>query len=212
MPSWYALPMSEQRAANDSTQHNVTALPATALVIAARDSLAPVLPPVLFAHSVRTFLYARAWARAARMAFDEEGLLVASLFHDAGLCAPFKDTRRAFQINSSAAMRDLLVQRGLEAPRVARLTNAVLHHFQPVPRWRYGPEAGLLHIGAYLDAIGLRAWRIPAARRAIRSEYPPHRSSRQLFGLIARSIRGARSCVGIMLPELFAGPESAIDT
>lgn len=196
----------------DSTSESVTTLPQTPLVLAARDAMESVLPPALFGHSVRTFLYARSWAHAERLAFDEEGLLVASLFHDAGLCPPYKDTRRAFQFNSSAALHDLLVRRGVDRGRIWRLTSAVLHHFQPVPRWRYGPEAGLLHIGAYLDAIGLRAWRIRAARRAIRSTYPPGASSRTLFGLIVRSIRGPRSCIGIVLPELFDERVPAIDT
>ena len=187
-------------------------LPHTPLVRAARDAMEPILPPALFGHSLRTFLYARSWARATRLAFDEEGLLVASLFHDAGLCAPYRDTRRAFQFNSSAAMRDLLLRSDIAPQRIRRLTSAVLHHFQPVPRWRYGPEAGLLHIGAYLDAIGLRAWRIREARRAIRSVYPPAASSRTLFGLIARSIRGPRSCIGILLPEFFDERDPAIDT
>jgi hypothetical protein len=190
----------------------VTRLPHTPLVVAARDAMEPVLPPVLFGHSVRTFLYARSWARAQRLDFDEEGLFVASLFHDAGLCAPFKDTRRAFQFNSSAAMRELLLVRGVEPERIRRLTSAVLHHFQPVPRWRYGAEAGLLHIGAYLDAVGLRAWGIRGDRRAIRTSYPPRTSSRRLLGLIARSIRGPRSCIGIVLPELFDEREPAIDS
>lgn len=198
--------------ARDSTFERVTALPQTPLVLAAREAIEPVLPPALFAHSIRTFLYARAWAHAERLAFDEEGLLVASLFHDAGLCAPYKDTRRAFQFNSSDGLRDLLARRGIDGRRIQRLTRAVLHHFQPIPRWRYGPEAGLLHVGAYLDALGVRAWRIRAARRVIRSAYPPGASSRALFGLIARSIRGPRSCIGLLLPEFFDEAGTEIDT
>lgn len=203
--------VAERPGSGDSVE-GVTTLPRTPLVLAARASLEPVLPPVLFGHSLRTFLYARSWARTKRLAFDEEGLLVASLFHDAGLCVPFKDTRRSFQFNSSAAMRDLLLGHDVAPERIRRLTSAVLHHFQPVPRWGYGPEAGLLHIGAYLDATGLRAWRIREARRAIRSVYPPRTSSRTLLGLIARSIRGPRSCLGIFLPELFDDRDPAIDT
>lgn len=190
----------------------VTRLPQTPLVLAARDVLEPVLPTALFGHSIRTFLGARSWARTKQLAFDEEGLLVASLFHDAGLFAPFKDTRRSFQFNSSAAMRELLVRHDIAPQRIRRLTSAVLHHFQPVPRWRYGPEAGLLHIGAYLDVLGLRVWRIREAHRVIRSMYPPRTSSLTLLTSIARSIRGPRSCIGIFLPELFDERDPVIDT
>jgi hypothetical protein len=204
--------MPQRSEPSGATRGSATLLPQTPLVLAARHAMEPVLPPALFGHSIRTFLYARAWADAARLSFDEEGLFVASLFHDAGLCAPYKDTRRAFQFNSRDALRDLLARRGVDGGRIQRLTAAVLHHFQPVPRWRYGPEAGLLHIGAYLDAIGLRAWRIRAARRAIRARYPPGTSSLTLFGLIARSIRGPRSCIGILLPEWYEETAGAIDT
>jgi hypothetical protein len=181
----------------------ITNLPETALVQAARRAMEPVLPPPLFGHSVRTFLYGRAWARKRNVLFDEEGLLVASLFHDAGLCAPYRDTSRAFQFNSSRALGDLLADRGVDRPRIDRLVDAVVHHFQPVPRWGYGPEAALLNIGAYMDAIGLRAWRVRTAVRAIRHEYPPRASRTTLFKLIARSIGGPRSCLGIVLPDLF---------
>jgi hypothetical protein len=212
MAACYAGPMPQRPDPPGTTSGSAIFLPQTPLVLAARDAMAPVLPPALFGHSLRTFLYARAWAQSERLAFDEEGLLVASLFHDAGLCAPYKDTRRAFQFNSRDALHDLLAGRGVAPARIQRLTSAVLHHFQPVPRWRYGPEAGLLHIGAYLDAVGLRARRIGAARRAIRAHYPPGTSSRTLFGLIVRSIRGPRSCIGIVLPELFDDRSPVIDT
>jgi hypothetical protein len=190
----------------------VTDLPVTPLVAAARDRLAEVLPPPLLHHSIRTFLYGRAWGHRQGIAFDEEGLLVASLFHDAGLCVPYKDTRRAFQLNSSRALGELLVERGVDGARILRLMNAIVYHFQPVPRWRHGPEAGLLHVGAYMDAVGLRARSIRASRPAIRRRYPPGGSTLTLFGLIARSIRGPRSCLGIMLPDLFDDPPGAIDT
>ena len=189
--------------ARESAIATLTDLPETAVTLAARRAVESVLPPPLYGHSIRTFLYGRAWARARSVAFDEEGLLVASLFHDVGLCEPYKDTRRAFQLNSSRALAELLARCGVDRPRIDRLVDAVDYHFQPVPRWRYGSAAGLLHVGAYMDAVGLRRWQIGPESQVVRHAYPPHASSRTLFGLIARSVGGPRSCIGIFLPDLF---------
>jgi hypothetical protein len=191
----------------------VTELPRTPLTTEAHEAMERVLPPALFRHSVRTFLYGRAWARHHAVSFDEEGLLLVSLFHDAGLCAPYKDTRRAFQFNSGRALAQTLSGLGVDRRRINRLVDAVLHHFQPVPRWSYGPEAGLLHVGAYMDATGLRAWSVAREeRRAIRCRYPRRVSTMRLLSLIARSIRGPQSCIGIMLPELYYERPGAIDS
>jgi hypothetical protein len=181
---------------------DIIAIPQTVLALAAKTAMESVLPPKLFQHSMRTFFYGRAWARKRDIAFDEEGLFVASLFHDAGLCPPFKDTRRAFQLNSARALGELLHERGVEPERRDRLQAAVHHHLQPVPRWRRGPESGLLHIGAYMDVMALRAWRVRAERRVIREAYPLA-ASLMVLRMIVGSIRGLRSCLGIILPKLF---------
>lgn len=188
--------------ADGSAVSGVAEVPRTPLSDAARALLSPVLPPALLGHSLRTFLYGRAWALVHGVRFDEEGLLLASLFHDAGLCPPYKDARRAFQLNSGRALAEWLRSHGVDGARIGRLTDAVRYHFQPVPRWSRGPEAGLLHVGAYMDAIGLRAWSVREARRAIRRCHPPRGSSTTLFGLIGRSIHGPASCLGIVLPDL----------
>jgi hypothetical protein len=180
---------------------DVLDLPDSTLAVAVRRVVEPVLPRVLLHHSLRTFLYGRTWARRHGVSCDEDGLFAASLFHDLGLCEPYRDTRRAFQLNSSRALADLLDTLRVERSRRDRLVSAVTHHFQPLPRWREGPEAGLLHIGAYMDVAGLRRWSVRAAVPIIRHAYPPCGTSRTLFTLVGRSIRSPRSCLGIMLPD-----------
>jgi hypothetical protein len=131
-----------------------------------RESVAlaeSIVPAAILSHSFRTFLLAREFGRTRDIAFDEEGLMLAALFHDFGLVEGMRDRRRPFPEVGAKAVENFLSAKG-ELGRGQRLAQAIRYHMQVLPRWSRGPEAGLLQIGAWMDAAGLR-------RKAVGSEF-----------------------------------------
>ena len=147
------------------------------------------MPAPVLRHSIRAYLLAEAYAEAEKLAFDREGLAVASLFHDIALFPPYREPRRPFPFNSSQVMLALLNQHQVPASRAAALVDAVDFHFQLWPHWSAGPEAGLLHVGAYMDVLGFRRWRFRAFAASIEQLHPRE-------GLIGPFISGVVSCIG----------------
>jgi hypothetical protein len=123
-------------------------------------------------HSIRTYLLAEAYANAERIAFDREGLAVVSLLHDIALFPPYCNSHRPFPFNSSRVLLTLLDRHHVPASRSGALVDAIDFHFQLWPHWQAGPEAGLLHVGAYMDVVGFRRRRVRKLAAAIEQTYP----------------------------------------
>lgn len=160
------------------------------------------MPAPLLRHSIRTYLLAEAYADAEQIAFDREGLAVASLLHDIALYPPYCNPRRPFPFNSSRAMIPLLDQHQVGEARARALVDAIDFHFQLWPQWQAGPEAGLLHIGAYMDVLGLRRRRFRTFAAEIEKPYP----RAGLMGLFAGGVFGCMSrpvsLIGLFAPRL----------
>lgn len=179
---------------------DVVRLPDTRLVVEAEAVVRAALPQALLHHSVRTFLLAHAYARMTRVACDVEGLAVVSLFHDLGLCEPYRDRRKPFTFNSSRAMVAFLDHHDIPSRRTAALVDAVDFHFELWPRWQAGPEAGLLHVGAYMDVLGIRRGRIREDAARIDQHYSRQGLTSTFVSRVLRSIGSPLSIVGLMLP------------
>lgn len=160
----------------------------------------------LLRHSIRTYLLAEAYAGAERITFDREGLAVASLLHDVALFPPYRDPRRPFPFNSSRVMIQLLDRHQVAAPRAAALVDAVDFHFQLWPRWQAGPEAGLLHVGAYMDIVGSRRRRFRAFAATLNHDYPRAGLMRSFARRVLGCVGRPASFVGLFAPGLCDRP------
>jgi hypothetical protein len=60
-------------------------LPLSALVLKAAREVAAHAPPVIYFHSVRTFVLASLYADSVKLTFNRELVMLSSLFHDIGL-------------------------------------------------------------------------------------------------------------------------------
>lgn len=130
------------------------------------------LPPAVAVHSLRTFLLADACARAGGTAYDRVGLLAATAFHDAGLVGRARVGRGGFPARSAELLDRFLAAHRVGAARRAVLTRAVRDHMRPLPARDAGPEARLLHFGAWLDVTGRGERLVPGDRRRL-SELAP---------------------------------------
>ncbi|MEU6456394.1 hypothetical protein [Streptomyces sp. NPDC047065] len=130
------------------------------------------LPPRVALHSLRTFLLADARARVDGTPYDRVGLLAAAAFHDAGLVGSSPLGRGGFPGRSAELLDRFLAGHQVGAARRGALTRAVREHMRPFPARGAGPEARLLHFGAWLDVTGRGEHHVPGDRRRL-SELAP---------------------------------------
>ncbi|MEV0598673.1 hypothetical protein AB0I82_05120 [Streptomyces sp. NPDC050315] len=126
-----------------------------------------LLPPRVALHSLRTFLLADACAAARGTGYDRAGLLAAAAFHDTGLTGDAPRVSGGFPYRSAALLDRFLTEHGVADARRRALTGAVRRHMRPFPPRDGGPEARLLHFGAWLDVTGRGRRALPGERRRL---------------------------------------------
>lgn len=176
-------------------------LPDTLLSKEAYAIINVVAVPEIVNHSIRIYLLSKAYAQKKNINFEDEGLYLASLFHDLGLCPTYKDSSQPFQLNSSRALQAFLNERQVSPERISPLVEAVDFHMQLFPKWSKGNIAGLLQIGAWMDIAKLRSWTIKDQVHAIETEYPRFQIERKFPKLLLNSIGSAHSCLGLLFPR-----------
>ncbi|HKP64171.1 MAG TPA: HD domain-containing protein [Polyangiales bacterium] len=175
-------------------------LPDTRLIQEAARLAQTNLPPPIYLHSQRTFLLGREYARAAKIAFEEEDLLLAALFHDLGLSDAFADSRRAFPEIGGTLAREFMTERG-QAVRGRVLAEAIDLHMQLFPRWSKGPITGLLQVGAWMDAAKRRANTLDGRRIAeIEAAYPRNGFKPEFQSRFRRALGSWRACARLVFP------------
>src|SRR5262245_19737575 len=128
-------------------------LPSSALVLKAAREVAAVAPPVIYFHSVRTFVLASLYAdsRTPKLTFDREVVMLASLFHDIGLTDAREIRDRPFEVVSAELAREFVLREGGFSARDADLVyRGIALHFgkaQDQPE----PEVRLIEIGTSID-------------------------------------------------------------
>ncbi|MEV6086260.1 hypothetical protein [Streptomyces parvulus] len=130
------------------------------------------LPPGVAVHSLRTFLLADARARIEGTAYDRVGLLAAAAFHDSGLVGRAPLGRGGFPGRSAELLDRFLAGQQVGTARRGALTRAVREHMRPFPARDAGPEAWLLHFGAWLDVTGRGERLAPGDRRRLAALAP----------------------------------------
>lgn len=128
-------------------------LPLSALVVKAAREVYGEEPPVIYFHSVRTFVLASLYADwvTPKLEFTPELVMIASLFHDIGLTPTREVYGRPFEIVSAEHARDFVVREGGFSERDADLIyrSIALHFGKALDEPE--PEARLIQIGAVID-------------------------------------------------------------
>ncbi len=176
-------------------------LPDTALVREATSMVRAAVSPAVFNHSQRTFLLGSAWAARRQLAFDDEALLLAALFHDLGFFPPHLDPARPFTLGSSSALESFLGERGYPPERIGAAAEAIELHMQLRPRVDRSAVAGLLQVGAWMDLTFLRRWSVRTEARAIAREWPRLGIDFAFPRLLVRSFGSVYACTGLLFPR-----------
>lgn len=113
---------------------------------AARDSL----PPEIFNHSLRTFLFAELVSKLRKIDHDVEATYVASILHDTGLSSAHMSDSNRFEVDGANLAREILAKHGVTGQRADVVWDAIALHDSSLARWK-GPEVRLVSAGVNAD-------------------------------------------------------------
>jgi hypothetical protein len=121
--------------------------------------------PLLFAHSLRVFLFGAIRGRHRKLTVDHELLYFGAVFHDLGLTAKYRSPDHRFEVDSANAARAFLRANGIDEATAGVVWDAIALHTTPgIPKWKK-PEVALVTAGVELDVLGLGYDDVPAAAR-----------------------------------------------
>ncbi|MFG3323773.1 HD domain-containing protein [Streptomyces sp. NPDC048171] len=129
-------------------------LPRTSAVAQATEFIRETTNPMIFHHSRRVFLFGSLHAQRLGLRPDPELLYMSSIFHDAGLLAPFSNTRQRFELDGADHARAFLLERGFSRHAAEVVWTAVALHTTPEIPSRMGSEVAATNYGVLTDAIG----------------------------------------------------------
>jgi HD superfamily phosphodiesterase len=113
-------------------------------------------PPVLYAHAVRSFLYASLLADRERERVDAEALYVGCVLHDIGLTPSHQHPSRPFEHISAEVAVELTSTFGWPEVRRCDLRRAIILHMAEEVAASETAEARFLEAGVALDCTGRR--------------------------------------------------------
>jgi len=111
---------------------------------------------VIYAHSVRSYLFASLLASSDGLEVDHEALYVGCILHDIGLTPPYDEPARPFEEVSAAVAENLMADQGWQDWRRAALGRAIVLHMAAEIGSDELPETHALEAGVALDVTGRR--------------------------------------------------------
>jgi hypothetical protein len=135
------------------------AVPDTDLANEATSIAKAALPPEIFNHSLRTYLFSQLIAKTKKIDHDVEVVYVAAILHDSGMSAAHMSDARPFEVDGAFVVRDLLAKHGVSDARMDAAWDAVALHDNGSIAVHKQPEVRLVasgvgaDFGAYLDLM-----------------------------------------------------------
>jgi hypothetical protein len=162
--------------------------PATALAAEVRRLLAQC-PPVVAAHSERSYQFAAAFAAADGVEVDDEVLYLGTVLHDVGLSTA-GDGNERFEVRGANLVRELLLDHGMERDRAANVWDCIaMHASTPLARHK-SPETRYANRGIALDLRGSDARTLdPALVRAVLDRWPRNDFPSEFERVLADEVR-----------------------
>ncbi|MFB6519974.1 HD domain-containing protein [Streptomyces sp. NPDC056401] len=151
----------------------VPAAPDTAACAAALEVATAYCTPALLNHSVRSYVWASAYAAERGIEHDAELLYVAALLHDIGLAPEFDSHTVPFDEAGGHVAWVFGAGAGWPAERRQRLSEVIVRHMWDAVDVREDPEGHLLERATGVDISGRNAEDFTAGFRAeVLARYP----------------------------------------
>lgn len=103
-------------------------VPDTKLAREATSTAKAALPPEIFNHSLRTYLFAELIAKAKKIDHDAEIVYVASILHDTGMSSKHMSESRPFEVDGAELAKQLLSKYRVSESRSDRAWDAIALH------------------------------------------------------------------------------------
>ena len=137
------------------------ALPETEIAEQTYRFAEQIEPAFVFAHSVRSYLYARELAgRWPVDDYDDELLFLSCVLHDVGLTEQGNGEQR-FEVDGADLAARFLREHGAEERRARTVWEAVALHTADGIAGRMGPEVALTQVGILADIFGVGREELP---------------------------------------------------
>jgi HD superfamily phosphodiesterase len=148
-------------------------IPDSKLAREATDLLREHGTPLLFAHSLRVFLFGSIRGRHRKLSVDHELLYLGAVFHDLGLTPKYRSQEHRFEIDSANTAREFLRSHGVEEATAGIVWDAIALHTTPEIPYHKRPEIALITAGVEADVLGDGLNEIPVDDRdAVLKAYP----------------------------------------
>ncbi len=139
----------------------------------ATDLLREYGTSLLFAHSLRVYLFGAIRGRQRGLAVDHELLYFGAVFHDLGLTPKYRSPDHRFEVDSANAAREFLRVNGIDEETAGVVWDAIALHTTPEIPWHKRPEIALVTGGVEADVLGDGLNEIPNADRdTVLAAYP----------------------------------------
>ncbi|WP_284573941.1 HD domain-containing protein [Streptomyces sp. 2P-4] len=165
-------------------------LPRTELAAQALRHAEEVEPEVIFRHSVRSYLFARALAdhdgMKAGADFDDELVFLSCVLHDLGLSEEGNGHQR-FEVDGADLAARFLREHGTDEDAVTVVWDAIALHTSEGIASRKGPEVALAHAGITVDVLGRGKESLPEGfADRVHAAFPRTDLAYEITGLITR--------------------------
>ena len=148
-------------------------IPDSKLAREATDLLREHGTPLLYAHSLRVFLFGALRGRHRGLPVDPEVLYVGAVFHDFGLTPNYRSRDHRFEVDSANAAREFLQGYGIPETEIETVWDAVALHTTPGIPEHMKAEIALLTSGVEMDVMGIAYEQFTEAQRAaVVAAYP----------------------------------------
>ncbi|MGW0335738.1 HD domain-containing protein [Streptomyces sp. NPDC003011] len=108
----------------------------------------------LYHHSVRSYFFGAAWAKARGLDFDRELFFVSALLHDLGLVPPFDSHTLSFEEAGGHLARVFTAGLGWPTERRDRAAELIVLHMRDDVAPEVDVESRLLQVGTTADVSG----------------------------------------------------------
>jgi hypothetical protein len=129
-------------------------IPDSQLARQATDQLREYGTALLFAHSLRVYMFGAMRGRNRGWKVDHELLYIGAVFHDLGLTPKYRTADHRFEVDSANAARLFLRANGVDELTAGIVWDAIALHTTPEIPWHKRPEIALVTGGVEADVLG----------------------------------------------------------